>query len=68
MKLVDKIFDFVIDPFGIQKRRDDKAFKEMIKYLHEWGEDYDRALEKGDRYQMQRNLMLMDKADKIFFP
>lgn len=68
MKLVDKIFDFVIDPFGIQKRRDDKAFKEMIKYLRERGEDYDRALEKGDRYQMQRNLMLMDKADKIFFP
>lgn len=68
MKLVDKIFDFVIDPFGIQKRRDDKAFKEMIKYLRERGEDYDRALEKGDRYQMQRNLMLMDMADKIFFP
>lgn len=67
MNAIDKFFDFVLDPFGIQKRKDEKAMKEMIEYLNERSKAFDEAMKNRDNYQMQRQLMLMDKADKLFF-
>lgn len=58
-RFVVNVFEFFCDPFGIQKRRDEKALEEMIERLDRQSKLVDKALERRDYDEAYRLTMRM---------